>query len=50
MLSFEKFLEIYEQCAVNGKSKFKERKKEYITQRREALANEDMKKYEGLIE
>ena len=49
IIPFHKFLKIFEMCAVYGRTKFGDKKKEYIAQRREALAEDDMPKYERVI-
>ena len=46
MLKFEYFLKIFQICSFYGKSQFNLKKKEYVIQRRAALADNDDKKYE----
>lgn len=49
MLKFEYFLKIFQICSFYGKNQFNIKKKEYIRQRREALAEGDDKKYEQIV-
>ena len=46
MIPFDKFLKIFEMSSVYGKTKFAEKRKGYVAERREALADENMTKYE----
>ena len=49
MLKFEYFLDIFKICSFYGKSQFKQKKKDYIRQRRAALAKNDDKEYEKIV-
>ena len=48
-LEFEYFLKIFKECTIYGKREFGERKKELIALRRQALKDNDEKKYEEIV-
>ena len=49
MLKFDYFLKIFQICSYYGKTQFKIKKKEFIRQRRAALAKGDEKEYEAIV-
>ena len=49
MLKFEYFLKIFQICSFYGKTQFKDKKKEYVKQRRSALEKGDDKEYEKIV-
>ena len=49
MLKFDYFLKIFQICSYYGKNQFKIKKKEFIRQRRAALAKGDDKEYEAIV-
>ena len=49
MLKFDYFLKIFQICSYYGKNQFKIKKKEFIRQRRAALAKGDEKEYEAIV-
>ena len=49
MLKFEYFLKIFQICSYYGKTNFKDKKKEYVKQRRSALEKGDDKEYERVV-
>ena len=49
MLKFEYFLKIFQICSFYGKTQFTIKKKEFIKQRRAAIAENDDKAYENIV-
>jgi hypothetical protein len=49
MLKFDYFLKIFQICSFYGKTNFKEKKKEFVKQRRAALEKGDDKEYERIV-
>jgi len=49
MLKFEYFLKIFKICSYYGKNQFKNKKKEFIRQRRAAMEKGDEKEYEQIV-
>lgn len=49
MLRFDYFLKVFQICSFYGKNQFNIKKRELITQRRLALADNDDKKYEQIV-
>lgn len=48
-IKFEYFLKIFQICSFYGKNQFAAQKKVFIASRREALKNNDEKKYEEIV-
>jgi len=49
MMKFDYFLKIFQICSFYGKTQFAAKRKDYIDQRRQALKDNDDKKYEQIV-